>query len=170
MNAQLCKEFTVQEISNVLFQMGPLKAPGPDGFPERFFQKHWDILRDDVVSVVQHFFADGEMPVGINDTTIVLIPKGNNPEELKDFRPISLCNVIYKVISKCLVNRLRPLLGEIISQEQSAIVPGRMITDNALIVLSVSMLFKAAAATGRSSVRIISWICPRRMIVSTGVI
>lgn len=64
----------------------------------------------------------------------MLISKGNNPQELKDFQPISLCNVIYKVISKCLVNRLRPILGEIISLEQSAFVPGHMITDNAIIV------------------------------------
>lgn len=117
--------FTDQEITDALFQMGPLKAPGPDSFPTRFFQKHWDTLRADVVLAVKKFFTDGLMPPGINDTSIVLIPKGNNPEELKDFRPISLCNVIYKVISKCLVNRLRPVLRDIISPAQSAFVPGR---------------------------------------------
>lgn len=79
------------------------------------------------------FFADGILPAGVNDTSIVLIPKGQNPEQLKDFGPISLCNVIYKVISKCLVNRLRPLLDEHIFPEQSAFLPGRMISDNALI-------------------------------------
>lgn len=73
------------------------------------------------------------MPEGLNDTVIVLIPKSNDPQSLKDFRPISLCNVIYKVISKCLVNRLRPFLDELISETQSAFIPGRMITDNALI-------------------------------------
>jgi hypothetical protein len=114
--------------------MGPLKAPGPDDFPARFFQRHWETLRTDVIQAVKQFFSDGIMPPGINETAIVLIPKGNNPEELKDFRPISLCNVIFKVISKCLVNRLRPILGEIISPEQSAFVPGRMIIDNAVIV------------------------------------
>lgn len=73
------------------------------------------------------------MPEGLNDTVIVLIPKGNDPQGLKDVRPIILCNVIYKVISKCLINRLRPLLDELISDTQSAFIPERMITDNALI-------------------------------------
>jgi hypothetical protein len=73
------------------------------------------------------------MPEGVNDSTIVLIPKMKNPVDLKEFRPISLCNVIYKVIAKCIANRLRPILNEIISPEQSAFIPGRMITDNALI-------------------------------------
>ena len=113
--------------------MGTLKAPGPDGFPARFFQRHWDIMRKDVTVAVQRFFMDGALPEGLNDTAIVLIPKGDSPEELKDYRPISLCNVIYKVISKCIVNRLRPFLDEIISKEQSAFVPSRRITDNTLI-------------------------------------
>jgi hypothetical protein len=52
------------------------------------------------------FFGSGVMPLGINDTSIVLFPKKNEPEPLKDYRPISLCNVIYKIISKCLINRL----------------------------------------------------------------
>jgi hypothetical protein len=83
--------------------------------------------------MTQWFFCDGVPPEGINDTAIVLIPKGNNPEELKEFRSISMCIVIYKLIYKCIVNRLRVLLDEAISPEQSAFVPTRRITDNALI-------------------------------------
>jgi exonuclease III len=133
MNDQLTKPFTSTEIGDALFQIGPLKAPGPDGLPGRFFQRNWGVLREDVVRGVQEFFAKGELPEGINDTMLVLIPKGNDPQSLKDYRPISLCNVIYKVISKCLVNRLRPILDEIISETQSAFIPGRLITDNAII-------------------------------------
>jgi hypothetical protein len=133
MNESLCKEFSGEEILDALFQIGPLKAPGPDGFPTRFFQRHWDIMKQYVTQGVQDFFATGKMPPGVNETSIVLLPKKDEPELLKDFRPISLCNVIYKVISKCMVNHLRPLLQELIAPTQSAFIPGRMIIDNALI-------------------------------------
>jgi hypothetical protein len=133
MNHELCKEFSEKEIADAMFQMGPMKAAGPDGFPARFYQRHWGIVKDDVVAVTRRFFQDGVMPEGINDTAIVLIPKGTEPEEIKDFRLISLCNVIYKLILRCIVNRLRGILDEIISPKQSAFVPTWRITDNALI-------------------------------------
>jgi hypothetical protein len=82
---------------------------------------------------VQVFFATGVMPNEVDDTAIVMISKKKDPEELKDFRPISLCNLIYKVVPKCLANRLRPLLQDIISREHSAFVPGRLIADNIVV-------------------------------------
>jgi hypothetical protein len=120
MSTDLCKEFSDEEISIALFQIGPIKAPGPDGFHACFYQRNWELLRDEVLVVVHHFFSTGIMPEGVNDTSTVLIPKIDNPMELKDYRPIGLCNVLYKVVSKCLVNRLRPILGDIISENQSA--------------------------------------------------
>ncbi|XP_062232870.1 uncharacterized protein LOC133930222 [Phragmites australis] len=133
MNESLTKAFTDEEISDALFQIGPTKAPGPDGFPACFFQRNWALLKEDVLRAVHKFFEECELQEEVNDTTIVMIPKHCAPEEMKDYRPISLCNVVYKVVSKCLVNRLRPLLQGLISEQQSAFVPGRMITDNALI-------------------------------------
>jgi hypothetical protein len=114
--------------------MGPLKAPGPDGFSARFFQWNWEVLRVDITRSVRQIFISGKMPAKANETSIVLIPKTEKSELLKDYRRISLCNVIYKIVSKCLINRLRPLLEEIITLSQSAFILGRMITDNALIV------------------------------------
>jgi hypothetical protein len=82
---------------------------------------------------VKEFFSTGIMPEGVNDTIIVLIQKNQNPESLQDYRPISLCDVIYKVVSKSILNRLIPVLNDIISPTHSAFIPGRLITDNALI-------------------------------------
>jgi hypothetical protein len=135
MNDDLCMPFGENEIFDALFQRGPLKASGPGGFPACFYQRHWDIVKSDVVKAVQQFFLDGHLLEGINDAAIVLIPKGKDLEDIKDFRPISMCNVIYKLISKCLVNRLRSMLDEIVSPEQSAFVPTRSIIDNTLIAI-----------------------------------
>jgi hypothetical protein len=134
MNGDLCKEFTDDEIGTALFQVGPLKASGLDGFPARFFQRNWELLSKDVITAIRGFFYSKKMSNDVNEAAIVLLPKKESPDSLKDFRPISLCNVIYKVVSKFLVNRMRPLLNDIVAPTHSAFVPGRLIIDNALIV------------------------------------
>lgn len=91
------------------------------------------MLKKEIIAGVLEFFTTGIMPEGVNDTAIVLIPKVQFPKELKDFRPISLCNVIYKIVSKCMVNRLRPILSDLITETQSAFIPGRLITDNSIM-------------------------------------
>ena len=127
MNDKLLMPFTGLEMKEALFHMFPTKAPGPDGFPAHFFQRHWDLCGAHVTSAVLRVLHGDDDPKVINDTIIVLIPKDENPEELGQFRPISLCNVIYKIASKAVANRLKVILPEIISEEQSAFVP---ITDN----------------------------------------
>ena len=96
----LSTEFTAEEVKVALFQMGPTKAPSPDGMNALFFQKFLHIVGDFVVLAVLDFLNNGNMLPNINHTNIVLIPKVKNLERMFEFRPISLCNVIYKIISK----------------------------------------------------------------------
>ena len=129
-NEQLMKSFEKEEVKTALFQMSPTKAPGPDGLPAHFFQRNWELCGGEISEVVLRVLRGEDDPAIINNTCIVFIPKVDSPEELGQFRPISLCNVIYKIASKVMANRLKLILPEIISEEQSAFVPGRLITDN----------------------------------------
>ena len=114
--------------------MHPTKAPGPDGMSPIFFQKYWDIVGPSVINSVLQTLRTEVMHDGLNETFICLIPKVNCPQNITEFRLISLCNVVYKIVSTVLVNRLKKILPEVISESQSAFVPDRQITDNVLVV------------------------------------
>lgn len=95
-----------------------------------------------VTEAVQYFFNHGYLLQEWNATIICLIPIVEKPEEASQFRPISLCNVVYKIISKVLVDRLKPIMREIISPFQNAFVPGRWLSDNCLIAHELVTLIK----------------------------
>ena len=122
-----------QEVRSSLFNIGGLKAPGPDGFPALFFQKNWKVCKQELVNLVEKAFRLGCIPDQINQTYISLIPKIPNPSSLSQFRPISLYSTSYKVLSKVIVARLRILLPNLISPNQVAFVPGRHIHDNIVV-------------------------------------
>lgn len=129
------RQFTGEEIIEAINQMHLLKSPRPDGLPALFFHKYWQIVGRDVQELVLEILNDKRAPDEINKTFIVLIPKGKNPSSPKDFRPISLWNVVMKIVTKVIANKIKLILPEIIDEEQSAFVKGRLITDNALIAL-----------------------------------
>lgn len=118
------------EIWRGLKRIGPDKAPGPDGLNAHFYQKFWNYINRPITNMITEFFNTNHLDKRMNETRIVLIPKNNNPYLINHYRPISLCNVNYKIISNIIVNRIRPLLNNIISPYQNAFVPKRLITDN----------------------------------------
>ena len=133
MNQRLLKIATKDEVREALFMMHLEKAPGPDGMTALFFQHSWHIIKSDLVEMVNDFLVSGELDSRLNITNICMIPKTERPIRMTELRPISLCNVGYKIISKVLCQRLKSLLPSLVSETQSAFVAGRLISDNILI-------------------------------------
>jgi len=117
--------------------MKPYKAPGPDGFQCIFFKQYWHIVGDDIFNLVRSAFQTGYFDPIVYDTLISLIPKVEPPNTYKDFRPISLCNFVYKIITKVLVHRIRPVLDTIIGPYQSSFLPGRGTFENAIVLQEI---------------------------------
>ncbi|GJR56913.1 aspartic peptidase [Tanacetum coccineum] len=121
------------EIKSAMFSIGDDRAPGPDGFTSAFFKKSWDIMGDDICKAVRDFFSNGKLLKETNHTFLALIPKVSTPFRVTDYQPISCCNVLYKCISKILTNRIIEGIKEVLSDNQSAFIPGMRISDNILI-------------------------------------
>ncbi|KAA3466241.1 putative Transposon TX1 [Gossypium australe] len=133
MNESLIKQFSEEDICNAVKSMSSLKVPRVDGFVAIFFQRYWHIVGPDISRYCLGIL-NGQKEIGdINKTRIVLIPNIDNPKNMSHFRPISLCNVIYKIIAKVLVNRMSDILSDCINEAQGAFIPGRLISDNVLI-------------------------------------
>jgi hypothetical protein len=121
------------DVKKSLWSLKAFKAPGSDGLHPGFFQKCWPTVGDSVVNKVRQIFSIGRIPEYLNRTLISLIPKCLGPETLSQFRPISLCNTVYKIVTKIFVSRLRPIMGNLVSPFQVAFVPGRRGLDNVVI-------------------------------------
>jgi hypothetical protein len=132
-NLILMAPFTLSEIHGVVFSMPVDKAPGPDGFTTLFFQKCWDVICFELLEALEESRKNVSILKNFNTTNIALIPKVNDPYSFADFHPISLCNTIYKIITKAIYLRLKPIIPKIISTEQGGFVLGRETTEGAII-------------------------------------
>lgn len=144
---KLAGDISNDEVKSAMFGMGAWKAPGPDGFPADFYQHAWSELGPAVCKFVRDVWDNPELIASVNFTDICLIPKVPRPEFVSQFRPISLCNSIYKVVSKVIVNRLKEIIPTVISPNQAGFVPGRSIHEH--IVVAQEMVHSMRRLTGR---------------------
>ena len=133
MNEALTHEFLANEVQQALKQMAFLIALGSNGMSPIFYKSFQHIVDDDVTTTVLNALNSDNVHDSLNSTFISLVPKIKNPKKVLNFRPISLCNVVYKLIAKVLINRLKLILPHIEFDSQSVFLSGRLINDNVLV-------------------------------------
>ena len=126
-----------------MFDIGSEKSPGPDGMTDDFYQKYWHIVGPTVTRAVKSFYITGKILKQLNHTFIALLPKVDNPIRTANYRPISLCSTVYKIIAKILANRLSSILPKLIHPLQSAFTKNRAIHDNVLIAHEIFHGFRS---------------------------
>ena len=151
---ELVRPIIPEEVRATIFAIGGEKAPGPDGFTAHFFKVAWNIIEKEVVEAVLFFFRNGELSSAFNSTIVALIPKCKNPNNMKNFRPISCCTVIYKCITKIMANRIKKFLPCIIEKNQSAFIGGRSITDNILMAEELVRGYSRTSLSPRCALKI----------------
>eukprot|EP00253_Pinus_taeda_P003053 PITA_03053 len=147
-NELLLRPILMQEVDDAMSQLKEGKAPGPDGFTTTFFHTFWDLLKHEVWQIVEESRNLHWLLPSLNSTFIALIPKEEDSITHDKYKPIALCNVIYKVISKVIANRLKPLLPLLISLEQSGYVEGRQILDGIILTHEIIHSLKTTKQAG----------------------
>lgn len=125
MCGKLSQDYTIDEVKVALKQMHHSKAHGPDGMAPLFFQKYWTIVGPTTSKALLLALKSSPFPASLNHTFVTLIPKKKHFRTVMDYHPISFCNVLYKLISKVIANRIKMVLPDLISDSQSAFVLGR---------------------------------------------
>lgn len=175
-NQTLLSPVTLAEVKTAVYGLDPDSSPGSDGFSGKFYRHCWDVISADLLLAVQEFFIGVPVPRIISNALLVLLPKKLSPSTFADYRPISLCNFVNKVCTRIICDRLRPLLPDIISEEQSAFLRGRDISDN--ILLAQEMMAHLNRGTRGHNMMLkldmmkafdrVSWVFLRRLLLKMG--
>jgi hypothetical protein len=142
------RPITQEEVDQSLKATALGKAPGPDDFTSDFFHYCWIIIRKDVWEIIEDSRISGKVLHALNATFLTPIPKENNTTSPAHFRPISLCNVIYKLLTKIIATKLKPILPFVISPEQSGYVEGRQILDSVILAHEVIHSLRSTKTQG----------------------
>lgn len=174
-NELLLHPILTQEVDTAMSQLKEGKAPGPDGFTTTFFHNFWELIKLEVWQVVEESHAHHWLLPSLNSTFIALIPKEVDSITPEKFKPIALCNVIYKFISKVIANRLKPLLPLLISPEQSGYVEGRQIMDGIILSHEIIHSLKQSKQAGMilkldlsKAFDKLSWTYIQQMLIAFG--
>lgn len=116
-NVNLIRPVSSEDVKATVFSMYPEKSSGPDRLNPAFFQTYWSTVGTDVIKCCQEFFNTGELLLGVNRTVVCLISKVKQPQQMTDLRPIFFCNVLFRILSKVMANRLKPCLHTLISDK-----------------------------------------------------
>ncbi|KAI0491496.1 hypothetical protein KFK09_025756 [Dendrobium nobile] len=138
----LVAPLSLEEVKKAVFDGNENTAPGPDGFTYAFYRKSWHVIGLQVYNAVNNFITKGSLPRGVKATAIALIPKCSHAANINDYRPISLCNVLYKIVAKTLANRMKVVLPYIIHDSQSGFITNRCSTDNIILAADILRDFK----------------------------
>lgn len=144
-HAALAEPPSLEEIKEILFRMGPDKAAGPDGITARLLQRYWHIFQEDVTQAIRETFTTARPPQEWLKSQIILIPKKEEPQTPKDYRPITVGNIMYRLLMKLIATRLQPYMMDIISKCQSAFLKGRNIADNTILIKEVLHSFQMSS-------------------------
>ena len=146
----LGKLLTVDELAcYTLKNMKNNKTPGIDGFPAEFLKIFWCTLKTIITRALNHCFQKGQLSISLRHAIINCIPKGNKPREfLKNWRPISLLSVLYKLLSGTIANRTKPFLNKLISETQTGFIPGRYIGESTRLVYDTMQYLEAISKPG----------------------
>jgi len=147
-NRALMRVASLGEVEEVVMSMKKGTAPGPDGFTVDFYQVGWHFMGKEILELIEESRINQKVWPALNSTFFTLIPKNDKSEDAKGFRPIALCNVIYKIISSLMEKRLKPLLESLMSPEQTGFVEGRQILDGLVVTQEVIHSMKAKKQKG----------------------